>query len=130
MRHLEGEVDHDRLVTLFRPVGRKELELIRESGCRSFPPRLASQPIFYPVLTESYAVQIARDWNTKDAASGYVGYVTRFHVDRDFLTRYPVRKVGSNEALELWVPAEELDQFNQRTVGEIEVTHEFRSEFC
>ena len=48
-------------VTLYRPVGPKELELIRASGFRAFPPRLPGQPIFYPVLTEEYAVNIARD---------------------------------------------------------------------
>ena len=31
---------------LYRPVGTKELELIRESNYRIFPPRLADQPIF------------------------------------------------------------------------------------
>ncbi len=36
---------------LFRPVGEKELELIKQAGWRSFPPRLPEQPIFYPVLT-------------------------------------------------------------------------------
>jgi hypothetical protein len=56
------------LTTLYRPVGRKELELIRASGFRAFPHRLPHQPFFYPVLTEEYAVQIARDWNTKDEA--------------------------------------------------------------
>ncbi|HEY2855977.1 MAG TPA: hypothetical protein VGJ18_24270 [Gemmatimonadaceae bacterium] len=55
--------------TLYRPVGEKELELIAESGWRAFPPRLPHQPFFYPVFTESYAIQIARDWNTKDEAS-------------------------------------------------------------
>ena len=45
------------------------------------------QPVFYPVLSESYATQIARDWNTKDEASGFVGYVTRFAVDTAFLKR-------------------------------------------
>ena len=65
---------------LFRPVGQKELNLIRESGFRAFPPRRFFQPIFYPVLNEEYAAGIARDWNTKDEASGYVGYVTRFRV--------------------------------------------------
>ena len=114
------------LVTLYRPVGQKELDLIRASGFRSFPPRLPHQPIFYPVLTEPYAIQIARDWNTRDAASGFVGYVTRFRVPADFLARYPVQKVGSAEALELWVPAEELDEFNGQIVGTIEVIHEFR----
>ena len=39
---------------LYRPVGTKELELIRESNYRIFPPRLADQPIFYPVLNEQY----------------------------------------------------------------------------
>jgi hypothetical protein len=29
---------------------KKELDLIRESGCKAFPPRLPEQPIFYPVL--------------------------------------------------------------------------------
>lgn len=65
-------------VTLYRPVGQKELDLIRESDWTAFPPRLSFQPIFYPVTNEEYAAQIAREWNTKDAASGYVGYVTRF----------------------------------------------------
>ena len=36
----------DPLTTLYRPVGRKELELIRASGFRSFPPCLPSQPFF------------------------------------------------------------------------------------
>jgi hypothetical protein len=35
--------------TLYRPVGPAELELIRASGMRRFPPRLPVQPIFYPV---------------------------------------------------------------------------------
>ncbi len=51
--------------TLWRPTGPVELELVRESGWRAWPPRLPEQPIFYPVLNESYAVKIARDWNVK-----------------------------------------------------------------
>ena len=115
----------ETLVTLYRPVGQKELDLIRASGFKSFPPRLAHQPIFYPVLNEQYAMQIARDSNTKDAASGYVGYVTRFRVPAEFLSKYPVQKVGGADALEYWVPAEELDDFNAEIVGAIEVIHEF-----
>ncbi len=42
---------------LYRPVGKQELALIRESGFTAFPPRLSGQPIFYPVLVEEYAVQ-------------------------------------------------------------------------
>lgn len=114
------------VATLYRPVGQKEFELIRASGFKAFPPRLPEQPIFYPVLTEQYAIRIARDWNTRDAASRYVGYVAKFRVDAQFLARYPVQKVGGAEALEYWVPAEELDEFNRHIVGPIEVIHEFR----
>jgi hypothetical protein len=71
------------LTGLYRPVGRKELELIRETRFRSFPPRLPAQPFFYPVLNEEYATQIARDWNTKDEASGFDMFCD-FTSDRNF----------------------------------------------
>jgi hypothetical protein len=58
---------------------------------------LPSQPFFYPVLTENYAVQIARDWNTKDEASQFEGYVLRFSVRTDFLDAYDVHVVGDSE---------------------------------
>ena len=77
--------------TLYRPVGPKELELIAASGYREFPPRLPGQPIFYPVLNEEYARQIARNWNVP--ASG-AGYVTRFAVRKEFVTRYPIHTVA------------------------------------
>lgn len=48
---------------LYRPVGSKELELIKKSNYRRFPPRLVEQPIFYPVLNEQYATEIASSWN-------------------------------------------------------------------
>jgi hypothetical protein len=108
-------------VTLYRPVGQAEHDLIAASGFRAFPPRLPQQPIFYPVCNEEYANQIARDWNTKDAASGYAGYVTRFAVRADFLANYPVQTVGSSEHQEYWIPAEDLAAFNGQIVGLIEV---------
>lgn len=120
--------DQGETTVLWRPVGQAELELIERSGWRAFPPRLPHQPIFYPVLDEGYAVQIARDWNTRDAASGYVGYVTRFRVRSGFLARYPVQVAGARAHRELWVPAEELDELNANLVGTIEVVAEFRGE--
>jgi hypothetical protein len=116
----------EQLATLFRPVGQRELDLIRQSGMAAFPARLPHQPIFYPVLCESYAIQIARDWNTKDGGSGFVGHVTRFQVRATFLSAYPVQKVGGRDALEYWIPAEDLDTFNRNIVGPIEVIHAFR----
>lgn len=115
----------EETVTLFRPVGRIELDLIRDSGFKEFPPRLYFQPIFYPVLNREYAIQIARDWNTKDKASGYEGYVTRFSVRKAFLDGYQVQQVGAAIHLEYWIPAEELSAFNANIVGEIEVIDTF-----
>ena len=112
--------------TLFRPVGQAELDLIRQAGFRAFPPRLAGQPIFYPVLKENYAIQIARDWNTKDPASGYVGYVTRFAVRTAHLSKYKVQQLGGRDILEYWIPADDLPAFNENIIGPIEVIHEFR----
>ena len=108
--------------TLYRPVGPKELALIEAAQWQAFPPRLPDQPIFYPVLNEEYAIQIARDWNVP--ASG-TGFVTRFAVRNDFLTRYEIQTVGGREHRELWVPAEELPEFNANIIGPIEVIASF-----
>ena len=116
----------EETVTLYRPVGPTELELIRASGFRAFPPRLPEQPIFYPVLNEAYATQIARDWNSKSEQDGNAGFVTRFAVRAAFLVDYQVETVGSRMHQEYWIPAEKLDAFNANIVGVIEVIAEFR----
>lgn len=108
--------------TLYRPVGPKELELIKESGWKAFPPRLPEQPIFYPVLIEEYACQIAKDWNVKASGSGYV---TQFEVRANYLAQFEVQNVGGSIHDELWVPAEDLEEFNQNIVGQIKLIHEF-----
>jgi hypothetical protein len=112
---------------LYRPVGRIELDLIREAGFRAFPPRLPSQPFFYPVLNEEYAVQIARDWNTKDEASGYEGYVLKLEVRSEFLKRYEVHVAGDSRHREYWIPASELEEFNRNIQGKIQVIRVFHS---
>lgn len=110
-------------ITLYRPVGPKELELIAQSDYQEFPPRLPEQPIFYPVLNEEYATQIARDWNAKHGSR--IGYVTRFAVNKEFLDRYDVQTVGGAIHQEYWIPAEGLPEFNRNIVGKIEVISEF-----
>jgi hypothetical protein len=77
---------------------------------------------FYPVVHEDHAVQIARDWNTRD---GGVGYVARFRVRATFLQRYSRRTVGASIHEEYWIPAEDLPAFNAALVGPIEVIAEF-----
>src|SRR5436309_1611725 len=112
-----------KVTILYRPVGPKELELIAASGFREFPSRLPEQPIFYPVLNDEYARQIAKDWNVP--ASG-AGYVLRFALQKNFADRYPVQRVGGSVHQELWIPAEELAEMNRNIVGLIEVIAEFK----
>ncbi len=109
---------------LYRPVGTKELELIKESSYTKFPPRLPEQPIFYPVLNEQYATEIASQWNVK-YNDDHKGYVTRFEVEDAYCKQFEPQTVGAGHHQELWIPAEELDEFNRHILGEIEVIAEF-----
>jgi len=115
-------VSETETITLWRPTGPDELALVEASGWREWPPRLSSQPIFYPVLNEDYATKIARDWNVPASGSGYV---TRFEVRRSFLDNYEVHQVGGQTILEYWIPAEDLPALNASIVGEIELVAEF-----
>ena len=112
---------------LYRPVGTQELRLIQESGYLKFPPRLPEQPIFYPVLNEKYAVEIASGWNVQ-YNDDHKGYVTRFEIDDAYAAQFAVQTVGAQYHQELWVPAEELEVFNQHIIGKIEVVSSFSEE--
>lgn len=114
-------------MVLYRPVGTKELELIEESGFTKYPPRLPEQPIFYPVLNEKYATEIAAQWNVK-YNSDHKGYVTKFEIDDEYSAQFEVQVVGGSYHQELWVPAEELDTFNRHIIGKIQVISEFSEE--
>jgi hypothetical protein len=124
LRALMGEIrrgrqeNADGTTTLYRPVGPAELALLRESGFTAWPPRLPDQPIFYPVLNEGYAADIARQWNVQASGSGYV---TRFRVRTDFARRYPTQQAGGSDKLELWIPADDVDAVNRALAGRIEV---------
>ena len=111
--------------TLYRPVGQKELDLIAKSGWRKFPPRLPEQPIFYPVMNEEYAIQISKEWNVPAYGAGFV---TKFEVENTFLEKYQIQNVGDRIHNEIWVLAEDLDEFSENIIGEIEVTKSFFKE--
>lgn len=114
-----------KMITLYRPVGVKELELIIGSGMKAFPPRLEWQPIFYPVLNSPYAAQIASEWNTNDAFSGYAGFVTAFDLPEEYLEQFEVQTVGAEMHQELWIPADRLTEFNSMIAGKIRVEKYF-----
>ena len=104
---------------LYRPVGQAEYALIAQSGFTAYPPRLPEQPIFYPVLNERYAREIAEKWNKRYADSQYTGFVTTFEIDDAYISQFPVQTVGASYHQELWIPAEELENFNHHIIGTI-----------
>lgn len=114
-----------KTITLYRPVGEKEMILIIENNYKKFPPRLEWQPIFYPVLNEDYASEIAKKWNTRDEAGNYLGFVTKFEVLEDEINQYSIQNVGARNHNELWIPSEDLEKFNLAIVGNIEVIKVF-----
>ena len=89
---------------------------------RAFPSRLPEQPIFYPVLSEEYAIKITRDWNVPAYGAGYVA---RFRVQRSFLARYQIHEAGGQTHQEYWIPAEDISEFNAALVGQIEIIATF-----
>jgi nicotinamidase/pyrazinamidase len=109
-------------ITLYRPTGPEELALVEQSRWKAWPPRLPEQPIFYPVLNQTYAEQIAQEWNVP--ASG-CGYVTRFDVKRSFLKSYQRKVVGGKAHEEFWIPAEDLEALNENIVNYIEVVKKY-----
>lgn len=92
---------------------------------KGFPPRLPEQPIFYPVLNQAYAEQIALEWNTKDKFSDNVGFVTEFNVASPFIDKYEEQIVGARKHNELWIPAEDIDELNLNIEGHIKLVNVF-----
>ncbi len=114
----------EETITVYRPTGPDELELVRQSGFKRWPPRLPEQPIFYPVTNEAYAREIAEKWNARDSGTGYV---TRFEVKKSFMGRHEIHRVGDSNHCEWWIPAAELEELNDNIVGLIKVIGEYQS---
>lgn len=112
------------IVTLFRPTGPEELELVKRANFKRWPARLPDQPIFYAVTNAAYARQIATQWNLP--ASGKA-YITRFKVRKSFIDRYQLHQVGSSIHTEWWIPAEDLEQLNDNIIGQIELLEQYQA---
>lgn len=109
-------------ITLYRPTGKAELDLVAKSDYKKWPPRLPEQPIFYPVTSEQYAIELTQ-WNITDFGAGYV---TKFEVKKEFMDSYPIKCVGAKRHTEWWVPSEDLEELNNNIVGNIEVIGEYK----
>ena len=111
-------------VTLYQPVGMEELQAIKASDWKQFPPHDPEQPIFRPVLDEAYAAQLARDWNA--AYTTYRrGYIVRFDVPKAFLDAYQNKVSGTRGHEEYWIPPEDLSLLNAAIQGQIAVAGTF-----
>jgi len=113
----------EETVILYRPCGPQELQLVAQSGYRKWPPRLPSQPIFYPVTSEAYAREITTQWNLKENGAGFV---TRFQVRKRFMDGYETHQVGASTHTEWWIPARDLEELNANIVGLIEIIGEYK----
>lgn len=111
--------------TLYKPVSQKELDLIKQSEWKAFPSGLKEQPFFYPLMKEAYSAQIVKECS---APAYGVCYITRFDISVEYVSRYKIRHIGSDRHQELWIPSEELDEFNKHIVGQIEVVGTITSE--
>jgi tetratricopeptide (TPR) repeat protein len=109
----------DDNMILYRPVGLQEMALIYDSEMKAFPARLPQQPIFYPVLQLEYARQTASGWNAQNGQ--FAGYVTQFKVEDPYLSRFETHTVGESQHQELWIPAEEIEEFNRHIIGHIKL---------
>lgn len=110
------------MTILYRTAGPAELELVRLSGWKSFPPRLPHQPIFYAVVEYPYAVEIASIWNTRESGRGFI---LEFGVDDAFLSAYPPAAAGGRTRTEHWIPAEDLEKLNGALTGPIRLVASF-----
>ena len=78
------------------------------------------------MLNFDYAAQIARDWNSTGLQGA--GFVTKFEVEQSYAEQFEVQTVGSRLHQELWVPAEELAEFNRHIIGLITIDAAFYGE--
>ncbi len=114
--------DNMKTRTLYRPVNKAELDLIEASGWKAFPPRLPEQPIFYPVLNQQYAEEITVKWNLPFYGNGYV---VRFEVEAEYASQFKEETVGGAHHTELWVPAEQMEEFNSNIIGTIDIVSSY-----
>jgi len=112
-------------ITLYRPIGPGQLTAIIRAHWREFPPRLAHQPFFFPLLDKQYAQRVARQWNLSNSGAGFV---TQFKVQADFLDQYEPKRIGGPSNWEYRIPAHALVDFNQHILGQIQVVDAYFSQ--
>ncbi|BCJ64874.1 hypothetical protein [Polymorphospora rubra] len=119
----QPDIDTSDTVTLWRPVGQAELDLVAASGWRAWAPPVPDQSTFCAVLDRRYAVKISRE---RIVPAEGVGYVTRFAVERSFLERYESHHADCRDEREYLIPAAEVADLNAHIIGAIMEDADYR----
>lgn len=109
------------LTTLFKPVNPNELEEIEKEGLTLFPKNLYKD-FFYPVVTELYAIKIAKEFIIPEYNKAVI---IKFEIDTSFLKNYNIKSVGSLFNKEYWIPEKDMDEFNKNIGGKFVITKEY-----
>ncbi len=104
---------------LYRPTGLIEFNLTKESNFTEFPLRLPEQPFFYPVLNMKYALQIS-EWNY---SSCNFASIFQFEILDKYIEIFSIENVGDKLHNELWIPSEELENFNKNIINNIKIIY-------
>ncbi|MCU0321299.1 MAG: ADP-ribosylation/crystallin J1 [Chitinophagaceae bacterium] len=117
-----------QLTTLYYLIDQKELNQIVESNYKKIPPRANDQNMFYPLLNQAYAEQIAHDWNNNGFYATYAVHVIAVDMLTAYLEQFPVQQVGNEMEKELWILSTELEKFNAQIMGRIKLVKSFFGE--
>ena len=107
--------------TLFKSVNEAELEEIEKQNFCYFPKNIYKE-FFYPIVTELYAIKLARDFILPAYGKAYV---IKFEIDTSFLKNYNIKNVGSPFNKEYWIPEKDMEEFNKNIGGKFVITKEY-----
>lgn len=113
---------------LYRPVDLSDLLLIYRTGMRQIPPRMLGHPALFQVATVQYADEIAKEYYANTGSMA--GYTTELAIADSYASSFKPLQIGTEDHLDLWIPADSLDELNGHIVGRITVvTAHFGSAF-
>ena len=125
---MEAGLQGENTTVLYRPVGRSELDGIREHDFRRLPPPPTGHSFFRLAVTRECAAEVAVEWSARERIADYSDvYLARLHVVSASLSRYRRRRVPGSSHWEYLVPATRLDEFNSHIRGLIEVVAEYHT---
>ncbi len=104
------------IATLYRAVNAEELAALQSLRWKGFPP--CAEAAFYPALNARFALDFI---HSQEGGKKPALYLTRFQIHAGYVRSFEVQTLSGEVHDELWVPAEEWENFNRNIVGRIAV---------